>query len=306
MFKPKINVGYLVSYDYDFIFNSIAEIYRYVDQIVLAIDKNYRTWTGNLFTIENEFFNRLKAIDSRNIIEFYFEEFYNQNLTPLECEFLERNLLLQRLNKGWKIQLDVDEYFYDFHHISESLKSNWIYTIFPSLFPISISINWITLFKKTQNGFVFIDNCENTPLITNTSKNSYARENSNALKIISNNYAVHQSWARNEKEILQKIKNWGHVTDFDTEEFFKFWKDIDDNNYLKVKDFHPLQPEVWSKLLYIESRDVAEFISVIKNSKIQVNNIITSKVLLKSFYFSTIKIKSRVVYMIKRIFNFFN
>lgn len=273
MIKTNINVGYLLSYDYEYIFNSLNEIYKYVDQIVLAIDINYKTWNGNEFSIEQQFFTNIKNLDTRNIIEFFYDEFYIEKLTPIECEFRERNLLLNHLNKGWKIQLDVDEYFFDFDILVKSLKANWLFTKLPSFFPVVISINWITLFKKTDKGFVYINSHENTPLITNTSNNTYSRENKYAHKIFSNNYAIHQSWARSEVEIKMKINNWGHVTDFNTSDFFEFWSNIDDFNFGGVRDFHPLEPKVWSCMEFIEAKNIKEFAikingKIVQNKKI--------------------------------------
>ena len=47
-----IKVGYLVSYDYELIFNSLPTIYNDADSIYLAIDENRSTWSGNNFTIK--------------------------------------------------------------------------------------------------------------------------------------------------------------------------------------------------------------------------------------------------------------
>lgn len=101
MFKfTDIKVGYFVSYDYEYLLTSVKTRYDYVDKIVLAIDVNRQTWSGNKFYIPQSFFDSIKEYDKRNIIEFYCEEFYIPHLTPMECEVRERNLVLKMLGRS--------------------------------------------------------------------------------------------------------------------------------------------------------------------------------------------------------------
>ena len=51
----KINVSYLMSYDYGYLFTSLECIYEYVDQIIISVDKKRKTWSGNDFIIESDF-----------------------------------------------------------------------------------------------------------------------------------------------------------------------------------------------------------------------------------------------------------
>ena len=71
---------------------------------------------------------------------------------------------------------------------------------------------------------------------------------------------IHQSWARSSNEIEQKINNWGHKNDFDVQEFYKKWKDLDENNYKNYIDFHPLPGSFWGKLEFFEARNIQDFI----------------------------------------------
>ena len=255
-----IKVGYLVSYDYNMFLTSARQLYAFVDKIVIAIDKDYKTWSGNKFVIPNSFFDEVKAFDTRNIIEFYFDNFYISILTPMECESRERNLVLKKLGRGWKIQLDVDEYVYDFKEVSNYLMKYWYLTLFPKFTPLSFSGRLITLFKKVENGFVFIDNGERFPFITNQDFNSHARGNKYIKNFYSNISAIHQSWAREEDEIKIKVENWGHRDDFDTKNYMQFWKKINEENYSEIKNFHPIAPHVWSKLYYLKANTIEDFI----------------------------------------------
>ena len=60
-----IKVGYLISYDYELLFNSIPTVYKEADEIFLAIDKDRRTWAGNNFSLPNTFFERIKELDTQ-------------------------------------------------------------------------------------------------------------------------------------------------------------------------------------------------------------------------------------------------
>jgi hypothetical protein len=255
-----IKVGYLVSYDYEYIFVSIDLIYKYSTKIFIAIDKDYLTWNGNKFEIPNSFFERIKEIDVDEKIELYFDNFYISELTPIECETRERNLLLKIMGKGWKLQLDVDEYIYDFKTISSYLKKYWYLTILPKLTPISFSGKLVTLYKKLPNGFLYIENNEKFSFITNQTNYLYTRNNNSIKNHFTNINVIHQSWARTFEEMEIKISNWGHSNDFNTEKYFCFWKTLDSNNYKIKKNIHPINPKTWDKLYFMEAKDVYEFI----------------------------------------------
>ena len=72
----KIQVGFLISYDYILLKNALPQVYDYSDSIFLAIDKNRKTWNGANFTIDNSFFDWIKEIDVANKIEIYEDQFY--------------------------------------------------------------------------------------------------------------------------------------------------------------------------------------------------------------------------------------
>lgn len=256
----KIKVAYLLSYDYHMFLTSVKQLYDYVDKIVVGIDQDYKTWSGNSFEIPKSFFDEVKAFDKKNKIQFYFDKFYIPNLSPMECETRERNLVLAKLGRGWKIQLDVDEYIYDFKSVAKYLKKYWYLTLFPKYTPICFQGVLITLFRQLPDGFLYIDNNESFPFITNQSSNVHTRRNDMIRNHRSNIKVIHQSWARSEKEIQFKISNWGHRDDFDTQQYFEFWKKLDKVNYVNYTDIHPISPEVWDKLYFLASASIDDFI----------------------------------------------
>lgn len=255
-----IKVSYLVSYDYNMLLTSVRQLYCYVDKIVIAIDSKRKTWSGNSFQIPDSFFDEVKDFDINNKIEFYFDEFYLPSLSPMECESRERNLVLKKLGRGWKIQLDVDEYVYEFKEIKKYLNKYWYLTLFPKYTPVCIQGILVTLYRELPDGYLFIDNNESFPFITNQASNTHTRRNDNVRNHNANIKVIHQSWARAEKEVVLKIKNWGHRDDFNTDEYYEFWKNLNSNNYKNYINIHPIVPEVWNKLNFMPTISIDDFI----------------------------------------------
>ena len=75
MIRP-VKVGFLVSYDYELIKNSLLPVYEYADRIVPAVDKDSRTWSGNSFQVDDSFWQWISDFDTRQKIEIYRDSFY--------------------------------------------------------------------------------------------------------------------------------------------------------------------------------------------------------------------------------------
>ncbi|MFT3795422.1 hypothetical protein [Flavobacterium sp.] len=256
----KVNIGYLVSYDYHYLLTSVKLLYEHVEKIHVAIDKDRLTWSGNTFEIPESFFEEVKAFDTKNKIEFYFDQFYVKELTPMECETRERNLLMKKMGKGWHIQLDVDEYVYDFPVLLRYLKKYWYLNIFPKLTPVQFRGKMVTLYRELPDGYLYIENNERFTFVTNASHYTLTRHTFPMKSHFMSMTAIHQSWARPEAEIMTKIMNWGHRDDFDTMAYFDFWKNLDSSNYKDFENVHPTRPDVWNKLQYIKATSIDEFI----------------------------------------------
>jgi hypothetical protein len=152
----------------------------------------------------------------------------------------------------------------------------------------------LTLFKKTDNGYLIIKGqTEWMPFITNKPQYQYGRING-YFNYKLDSPVLHQSWARSETEIQQKISNWGHKNDFDVQSFFKEWKDLSKENYKEWIDFHPIADAVWHELVPIAGNTIDELIQNNKNSFEQLKT------------YSPLKIKlqnSRVISKLLQIFN---
>lgn len=266
----KIKVGYVLSYDYNMFLTSVKQLYDYVDTIFVAIDKNYKTWGGNDFKIEDSFFEEVGIFDVKNKIEFYFDDFFIPELSPMACETRERNMLLKKMGKGWLIQLDVDEYLYDFKRVRKFLKQHWYLTVFPKFTPIVFKGIFITLFKELPDGYLYIQNNERFSFITNFSNYEHARTNYSISNHLMGAKVIHQSWARSEEQILLKIANWGHRDDFDTQKYFELWKNLTSSNYQSYTNIHPMKSEMWDKLYYLPASSIDQFIQVYQYNNRQI------------------------------------
>ncbi|MFP9098289.1 hypothetical protein ACLI09_04485 [Flavobacterium sp. RHBU_24] len=263
----KINVGILVSYDYELLKNAIPPIYEHADTITLAIDEGLRTWKGGTFTIDPSIFTWIETFDTQNKITIYRDDFYTPELSPLENETRERNMLAARMGEGWTIQLDADEYFINFKGLVDFLKKNRSFKGRPT----QVSALWITLFKQVEDGILYIKNPEPFPLATNNPDYKKGR-NTRQYRVIVPFLVLHQSWARTEEEIAKKLANWGHANDFNTNEYVAFWKGLNKDNYAAARNFHPMNPKWWTKLEFAEGGGIQEVLANLKNNLPKINH----------------------------------
>lgn len=253
-----IKVGFLVSYDFKYLYKSIPLVYDASDLIVLAVDKDRLTWSGNPLFIDPLFFEWIKEFDALNKITIYEDTFYIAENSPAENDTRERNLLAKAMGDGgWHIQIDSDEYFNDFKNFTSFLKEKNHFLINPKTKPVEIHVQWITLFKKVQGGFLYIkDSFDAIEVATNYPKYKYMRATRHSKKIITKFVLLHQSWARDEDEIYTKITNWSHRDDSDNIAFYQFWKNINLNNYTEFKNFHENDPTKWKSLGFISENEI--------------------------------------------------
>ena len=93
----KIQVGFLVSYDYELLKFAIPPIYEDSDEIFLAIDKNRKTWNGSDIYIEDHFFEWIKTFDVHNKIRIYEDDFYVPSISGMQNDTRERFMLSNKM-----------------------------------------------------------------------------------------------------------------------------------------------------------------------------------------------------------------
>lgn len=248
----KINVGILISYDYKYLPICLKQIYDYSDRICLAIDRSRLMWSGKKYAFDESFFHWIKQYDKNNKIEIYEDDFTDCSLSAMQNDERERRMIWEKMSDGtpsWHLQIDTDEYFINFKGFVDYLH-NLEQEYYGKM---SVTCDWITLFKKDINGFIYVDNESSHSRVHIASTDGFRFKPSKGELMIKSPFKIlHQSWARSEEEVYQKIKNWGHNSDFDTERYFKFWTTVNVDNYKLIKNFHPLYGPYWKNLQYID------------------------------------------------------
>ncbi|HOU20928.1 MAG TPA: hypothetical protein PKX16_01760 [Kiritimatiellia bacterium] len=255
-----IKVGMLISYDYAYARHSLPRLYEHADRIVLAVDRDSRSWTGEPYEIPDAFWNWIREIDVSGKIEVYRDDFHLPHLSTIENDTRERNLLARQMGEGgWHVQVDSDEYFADFGAFARFLRRNSAWTR-PGAPPLDIGVFWIPLYRQVDGGFLFMPDCfEPTVVATTCPDYKVARKSNHPIRYVPASL-FHQTWARGEAEILRKLSSWGHSADFNIQHHFDAWKSASRVNYKAIRNFHPLIPTLWPRLEWCPGQDVCEFI----------------------------------------------
>ena len=254
----KIQVGYLVSYDYELLKNSIPTIYKETDTIFLAIDKNRKTWKGDTIEIKPDFFSWIETFDVHNKIIICEEEFYVPTLTAMECEVRERKMLAEKMGTGnWLIQIDADEYFLDFKSFVAFLRSKNHFLKNPEKNPVQISPFLINLYKKVEGGFLYVNKASKVMIATNYPNYKNGR-NTKVRVIYHDSLILHECLSRTKEELLLKFNNWGHDVDINVKSFMVKWEKVNAINYKTMNNFFYLNPQTWKSLEFAKGDSFSE------------------------------------------------
>ncbi|MBF4472478.1 hypothetical protein [Flavobacterium sp. HJJ] len=252
----KIHVGFLLSYDYDKLKNSIPLVYEESDAIFIAVDKDFRTWSGEIFDVDEKFFDWLKLYDVQNKVTIYRDDFYVSELSAIENDNRERHMLSLKMGIGnWLIQVDSDEYFINFKKFVADLRKYDSFLDNPEKNQIQIAAFLINMFKYTDDGLLYINKVTRGLMATNYPSYKVAR-NTRKRIIYTSNVIWHETLARTEEEIEFKLKNWGHNDEVNIVSFMNKWKLVNKTNYKKMRGFFYIEPEKWNKLDFIEGDSI--------------------------------------------------
>ena len=271
-----IKTGFCVAYDWEYLKTSLPRVYASSDLICLALDKNRITWGCKRYAFDEDAFRQMVAsIDEDNKIIIYEDEFSIQENNSRENCNRQRMMIADKMGKGgWHIQVDSDEYFLNFDGFVGYLKNlNACPT--GNEKPYNVLCNWIPLVKKLNDGILYVNfedkMSEMAPFATTLPNYERARHNGFFNKV-SPYYVVHETWARDEKELWFKINNWGHAAEeLETEEsrnqYFNRWKSLTKDNFLQEKNVHPTTPSVWPALKFGNGKSIEEFIDNLETPK---------------------------------------
>jgi hypothetical protein len=273
----KKSVISLISYDANrFLANSIKTYYNYVDEIILGLDKNRVTWSGNPFSLDEEtLWSDLQAIDGDSKISIIEEDFKKSDV-PIENDNFERNFLKEQCSNDWIFSFDADEellnakeFFYDYCPILEKYYNK-----------VDILMTWCTPYKEIVNDegesyTLMIANDDSSPFFGEnqgvvTSKDStftYARWTDKSAqgtnRVTSPLVSLHWSLCRPSDELHEKIHNIGHSDIVENDPFFQIWKDVTWDNYHELRNFKTsgLGSAQWPKLEAVPTQHVKNYVN---------------------------------------------
>ena len=250
-----IQVGFLLSYDYEKLRNSIPPVYEHANGIFIAIDKDLRTWSGQNFEISQSFFDWLEEIDIEKKITIYRDDFYVPQISAIQNDSRERHMLSQRMGIGnWLVQIDADEIFIDFSKFVKTLRKHNHFLTNPEKHPVQIAGYLINIYKYLDDGLLYVDEPTKVMLATNYPNYKVARKTKERI-IYTDNILLHECLSRTEEELRFKFINWGHNDEIN-ESFFDKWRSATKENYKELRDVFYLNPWVWKKLGFLPTKDI--------------------------------------------------
>ncbi|MDT0647845.1 hypothetical protein RM545_14185 [Zunongwangia sp. F260] len=257
----KIQVGFLMSYDYELLKKAIPPVYAAADSVFIALDENYRTWSGGKILVDPEFFKWLEEIDVDQKITIYKDNFYVPELTAMENEVRERKMLAQKMGKGnWLIQVDCDEYFLNFEEFVNDLRKYDKFLDNPEDKPVQIAAFLLVLYKYVDNGILYVEKVRRQMMATNFPDYKVGRNTKQRI-IYTQNLLLHESVSRSEEEIITKFRNWGHREETNPDQFLEKWRAVNSKNFSEYQDFFYLEPEKWKKLAFVKGNSVEQISS---------------------------------------------
>ncbi len=235
---------YVIYTDDWFLEDSIDMAIKFVDKIVIA--RTLRPWNGDKRDLsETEAILDKLLFKYGERIEIYEAEF--------ESEQQQRNFLLEKSKaEGYRgaFIIDTDEIF-----LPEAFQLFYKYILTEN--PAAIRSSYFTFIKDAS--FTVAPPYETNLFYVSLESDVFfewaRRINREPLILFNDEPAIlHFSYLRkSDEDILKKIQNFMHHNDAD-------WKKWYDEVYLKfnrnLKNFHPVQPEVWPRLEYF---DVSKF-----------------------------------------------
>jgi hypothetical protein len=266
----KKSVISLISYDAEYLPTSISKYYDYVDEIILGLDKDRVTWSGNAFSFdESALWTALKAIDTDKKISVIEENFHNSSVA-IENDNYERNFLKEQCSYEWVFSFDADEYlvnakdfFYKYCPLVERYKDTH-----------DICMTWATPYKQIGDTLLVIADTDGTPFFGEnqgvvTSKNStytYARwtdkSASGTNRLMSPLVAIHWSLCRDKQALHEKIHNIGHSDIVENDPFYSIWDQVTLENYHQLSNFKTsgLGGAQWPKLIAVPAKEIDIYI----------------------------------------------
>jgi hypothetical protein len=232
----------LLSFDYRYAPAAIRSYYDIADEIILAVDADRVSWSGQPFEIDiskvRDFVARIDAGRKIRILEGNFHAHEH----PMANDVAERRALSHQCAAGnWVVQIDCDETL-----LNPADFRRWMQTADPATCALA---RWISVFKTFEDCVLIIDPAVETVPVATQLRGQYTAARWTAQpRVESPLLLLHYSWGRTPAELRQKLRNWSHARDFDVEAFYRMWDSVTLENYNQFRNFHPLQGPLWPSL----------------------------------------------------------
>ncbi len=239
-----------IAYDYKYAMGTIRSYYTIANEIILGLDEDRISWSNNKFEFDDDYFAAfIKEIDKDNKITIAEGNFHSHK-RPIDNDTDERQRLCNACKEGnWVIQIDSDETLQnpiDFEQWMKEANRDHL-----------IKAEWITVYRIFGDDALVVERPQKAMIPVGSvqgTKLNLCRETSQPDSH-SNLVLLHNSWGRTRAELKQKLENWGHSQDFDTDKYLELWDSIDMDNYQNYTNLHPLNGPLWPKLRKVKLQD---------------------------------------------------
>lgn len=222
-----------IAYDYKYAIASILSYYKIADEIVLAIDQDRISWSNKKYEFNDQDFNeRINAIDKDKKIKIIIGNFHKFQ-KPIDNDTYERNYISRNCMIGnYIIGIDSDEILLNPDEFKIWMNNCNINS--------DVKSRLFTVYKSFKNYLLNVQPDEMTVVGTALISSYNKCRNTRNFTVDSPLQILHYSWARNETELLQKLLNWGHSTDFNIKKHYQIWQSVNLQNYRSQTMLHPL------------------------------------------------------------------
>lgn len=259
----------LISYDAEYLPESISRYYDYVDEIILGLDKDRITWSRNSFSFDEEaLWAELSKIDGDNKIVVVEEDFHQSNVA-IENDNYERNFLKSFCSHDLVLSIDADEHLLN----AKTFFNNYCPIVEKYTNKLDVCMTWATPYKIIGDTALVICNLDGSPFFGEnqgfmSNRNStyvYARWTELSARggnrVISPLIALHWSLCREEDKLRQKVHNIGHSDIAEKDPFFNVWKSVTLENYSNYRNFKTsgLGTAQWPALRPVKVTDLEHY-----------------------------------------------
>ena len=189
---------------------------------------------------EHKLWAELSSIDGDNKITI-IEDNFHRSQSPIENDTHERNFLKQNCEHVNVLSFDADEVL-----VNADDFFNKFYPLVSNYPDIELMFTWFLLYKEFDDGYliiadenrqnVFSQDIQGFSANKNLHTYTYCRWTNAEKKILTPLAIKHSSFCRPEKQLSDKINNFGHSKESKIDPFYDIQKQITKDNYTELRN----------------------------------------------------------------------